>query len=497
MGWIKNMVKTWLDINPAVPKGYTIFENKDFKTMCIINRIWLRGDSHELQELYKQLDDCQNTFWASVATAGLEIKKSHSGLPQLMINKLTDIVVSDYNGIECDNSLISDYWKEVAKENIFDDLLENIITDGIAIGDGALKYSFDKTLSQYPILEWYPAEQVDFIYKRGKLIEIDFEIIYNNNNKIYRLIEKRGYGYINYELYDDDRLISLDTLEETKGLKNVTFNKRIILATPFMVDKSKRYKGRGASKFEGKYDSFDSLDEIISQWIEAIRSGRATKYIPEMLCPKDPKTGETLTPNPFDNKFIATKSDMREEGQNKISCEQPQIPTENYLESYITYLGLCMQGLISPSTLGIDIKKIIDANASYERQMEKTTMATRSDIIKALNTFIPKVVNTTWLFMKILTNDTITGEEDIKPKFSEFDSPSFDSQIETMGKARTNNVVSIETMVDELYGDSKSEEWKKEEVLRIKNEIGVSIVDEPSVSQDGFNLETSDELSDG
>lgn len=106
-------------------------------------------------------------------------------------------------------------------------------------------------------------------------------------------------------------------------------------------------------------------------------------------------------------------------------------------------------------------------------------------------------MNTVWLFMKILTNDIISNEEDIKPKFSEFDSPSFDSQIETMGKARTNNVLSVETMVDELYGDSKSDEWKKEEVLRIKNEIGINIVDEPSISQDGFNLEASDELSDG
>lgn len=486
MGWIKNMVKSWLDINPAMPRNYTIFENKDFKTLCIINRIWLRGDAHELQELYKQLDDCQNTFWASVATAGLEIKKSHSGLPQLMINKLTDIVVSDYNGIECSNPTLKEYWEKVAKENTFDDLLESIITDGIAIGDGALKYSFDKSLSEYPILEWYPAEQVEFIYRRGKLIEIDFEMVYTNNGKVYRLIEKRGYGYITYKLYDGDSLVPINTLEATKELKNITFNKKVILATPFMVDKSKRYKGRGASKFEGKYDSFDSLDEIISQWIEAVRSGRAAKYIPESLCPKDPKTGETLTPNPFDNKFIVTGNDMKEDGKNTMNFAQPKIPTENYLESYITYLGLCMQGLVSPSTLGIDIKKITDANASYERQMEKTTMATRSDIIKALNNFIPRVVNTTWLFMKILANETIPNEENITPKFSEFDSPSFDAQIETMAKARGNTILSVEAMVDELYGDSKTEKWKQEEVIRIKEELGITIFDEPAV-----NLETN------
>lgn len=487
MGKIKNMIKTWktwLDINEAPPRGYTIFENKDFKTMCIINRIWLRGDAHELKELYSQLDDSKNTFWGSVASAGLEIKKTHSGLPQLIINKLTDIVVSDYNGIECENSALLDYWDEIVKETNFDDLLENIVGDAIGIGDGAIKYSYDKKMSEYPMLEWYSGDKVEFVYKRGKLIEIDFEDIYEVNGKIYKLIEKRGYGYINYELYDGDKQIPIDFLEKTKKLKNITFNNKVMLATQFMVDKSKRFKGRGASKLEPKHDVFDSLDEIISQWIEAIRSGRAKNYIPECLCPKDPDTGVILKPNSFDNKFILTGNNLREEAKNAIQSSQPTIPTENYLESYITYLGLCMQGLISPSTLGIDTKKIVDSNASYERQMEKTTMFTRSDIIKSLNVFIPKVVNTTWTFTKILSGDSIDAEEKITPKFSEFNSPSFDAQIETMAKARTNTVVSIETMVDELYGDSKTKEWKQEEIIRIKNELGISEMEEPSVNQD-------------
>lgn len=489
MGKIKDMIKSWLDINEAPPRGYTIFENKDFKTMCIINRIWLRGDAHELKELYSQLDDSQNTFWGSVATAGLEIKKSHSGLPQLIINKLTDIVVSDYNGIECDNTVLLEYWNNVVKENNFDDLLECIVGDTIGIGDGALKYSFDKDLSEYPILEWYSGDKVEFIYKRGKLIEIDFINIYDCNGKTYNLVEKRGYGYIIYELYDGDKIIPSNSLEETKKLKNITFNNKIMLATQIMVDKSKRFKGRGSSKLEGKHDAFDSLDEIISQWIEAIRNGRSKTYIPECLCPKDPNTGVILKPNSFDNKFIAGGNDLNEDSKNTIQTIQPAIPTENYLESYITYLGLCMQGLISPSTLGIDTKKIVDSNASYERQMEKTTMFTRSDIIKALNIFIPKVINTAWAFTKILAGEVIPNEEDVNPKFSEFNSPSFDSQIETMAKARTGGVVSTETMVDELYGDSKPEKWKKEEVLRIKNEQGITGMEEPSVNRDGFNLE--------
>jgi len=257
-----------------------------------------------------------------------------------------------------------------------------------------------------------------------------------------------------------------------------------------MIKKSKRFKGRGSGIFEEKYDSLDSFDEIVSQWLEAVRAGRATKYIPESLCPRDGNTGETLLPNPFDNKFISTEDNMTETGisKNKIEVTQPQIPTENYLQSYITYLDLCLQGIISPATLGIDNKKITDANASYERQMEKTTMYTRGKIIKALNNFIPRVVTTTYQFKFILENGNIPDIKEVSAKFGEYNSPSFDAQIDTMSKAKTNGIMSIETMVDELYGDSKTEEWKQEEVKRIKEEQGITSMDEPSVNMDGFSL---------
>lgn len=495
MGVIKNMIKTWLDIKSPTPQKLVVYENKDFKTICAINRVWLRGDSFELAALHKQLEGYEQTFWGSIPTAGMEMKHSHSGIPAIMVSKLADIVISDYNGLENDNILLKEYWKQINTDNsgsdLFEDLLEDIIVDTLAIGDGAIRFLYNPETSQYPFMEWISGENVDLLYKSGKLYEIDFHFYYEQNKKKYHLIEKRGYGYINYELYDDDLLVPLSTVDELKKLKNITFDKNIMLAVPIIIKKSKRVKGRGSSLFEGKYDAFDSLDEVISQWLQAIRSGRPIKYIPESLCPKNPDTGEILIPNPYDNQYFQTNDDMSEEGasKNKITVEQPEIPTENYLQSYITYLDLCLQGIISPATLGIDNKKVTDANASYERQLEKTTMHTRNKIINALNIFIPKLVNTAWQFKSLLEKQPIPSIEEVKPKFGEYNSPSYDAQIETMGKARINNVVSIETMVDELYGDSKTDEWKNEEVIRLKNEAGITEMEEPSVSQDGLTLD--------
>lgn len=43
--------------------------------------------------------------------------------------------------------------------------------------------------------------------------------------------------------------------------------------------------------FDTKTDVLDGLDEVISQWIDAIRMGRIKRYIPENLIPRDPDTG--------------------------------------------------------------------------------------------------------------------------------------------------------------------------------------------------------------
>ena len=107
-------------------------------------------------------------------------------------------------------------------------------------------------------------------------------------------------------------------------------------------------KAEGKAYLMEKIDSFDSLDEAWSQWIEALRVGRARTYVPIELLPKDPNTGEVLKPNYFDNKYIKIGNPLSEKSEVKIDTEQPVIPTENYIQTYITALDLCLQGLISP-----------------------------------------------------------------------------------------------------------------------------------------------------
>lgn len=253
-----------------------------------------------------------------------------------------------------------------------------------------------------------------------------------------------------------------------------------MFAVPLMIYESSRYEGRGGSIFDGKLDSYDSLDETWSQWMDALRAGRAKTYIPECLIPHDPATGALVKPNPFDNRYFASDGDMREGQKNQVITDQPVIPHDSYMASYITALDLCLQGVISPSTLGIDTKKLDNADA--QREKEKTTLYTRNAIVKALQETLPDVVAMCINADNIFLHKKGAEEVKVNVSFGEYANPSFESQVETIAKAKQGGIMSIERCVEELYGDTLDEHCKEEEITRLKAEQGIQDIEEPAVN---------------
>jgi hypothetical protein len=180
---------------------------------------------------------------------------------------------------------------------------------------------------------------------------------------------------------------------------------------------------------------------------------------------------------------MLSDGDMPENGERpKPELIQPSIPHDGYLSTYVTALDLCLQGIISPSTLGIDNKKL--DNAEAQREKEKTTLYTRNKIVQALQKMLPKLIDTVFKVYAEMWEKPITDTE-ATVTFGEYANPSFESQVETVGKGRTQGIMSVEACVDELYGDTKDEGWKAQEVERIKSEQGVEQMNEPSFAK-GF-----------
>lgn len=486
---IKRELRSWLDIAPSSPYSIRIKEVMDFEANAIRNRIWYRGDSNELVQFYDQCPEYADKykFWASKCTPGMEMRKIHTGLPGLIVRMLTAITLADMNDFEFpDSEKQRKLWEEIAEDNKFSKKMEKALKEILYIGDGAFKVTIDTAVSEYPILEWYSGEQVEFVRHRDRIREVIFKTPYRENGQKYVLNERYGYGYIKNELYSGNKQVDLSLVEDTKNLSDWSFDDTVILAVPMMVYESTKYEGRGGSIFDGKLDSFDAFDEAWSQWMDALRAGRARTYIPESYIPRDPKTGMLIKPSPFDNRFIAGDDNMSENGKNEIHTEQPDIPHESYLSSYVTALDLCLQGIISPSTLGIDVKKL--DNAEAQREKEKATLYTRNAIVEALQETLPELVSASINAYNILREQSVE-EVKVDIPFGEYANPSFESQVETVSKGKQGGIMSIEASVEELYGDSKDEEWKKEEIARLKAEQGIQDLEEPGVNLEAGNFQ--------
>lgn len=489
MGWFKSMLTKaaikYLNVQPALTNPITIQEAYTFETNVIRNKLWYRGEPYELDQFFKNISsDPVNKarFWSAVPSEDLSIRKIHSGLPAMIADKLSDIVVADLDSIEVTGEVDNTLWEEIRKDNKFDDMLGDIIATTLVSGDGAFKLSIDTEISKYPIIEFFDGDKVEYITQRGRLKEIKFYTFYTKNNRTYKLSETYGKGYINYNLYDSNgNEVSLNTLDETRELADVTYKDDFIMGLPLMFFKSPKFEGRGKSIFDNKSDAFDALDEVISQWIDAIRDGRVQKYIPQDLLPYNSSTGEVLKPNPFDNKFIAIGANKEENAKNEIEMKQAEIRYEAYVESYSNAIDMCLQGIISPSTLGIDLKKT--DNAEAQREKEKTTLYTRGKLVDILTEVIPELVN---IILK--TNDALNGknagEYEVSIAFGEYASPSFDAVVETLGKAKTYGVMSIEQCIEEMYGDTWTDEEKEEEIQRIKEQNGYLEAEEPTTIDD-------------
>lgn len=477
---IRHGIKTWLRIEPAQVPVIQLQEMLNFEGNAIKNRIWYQGNSEELSQLYKQLPGDRTRFWAAVPTPGMEIRKIHTGIPGIIVDTLKDIVSADMNDIVLE--MRQEEWDMMAgqNENNFKEMIKDAIAEVLYIGDGAFKVSFDESVSVYPIIEFYSGDKIDIVYDRGRVKEVVFRSVYVHEQHEYILYETYGKGYITYLLTKNGKECPLDSIPETSKLNDIVWEDRFMMAVPLRFEKSAKWKGRGKSIFDGKTDAFDSLDEVWSQWMDALRANRTKEYIPDSMLPRNPNTGEVLKPNAFDNRYIKTDTPMNEKANYNIELQQGDIAHQSYLATYITALDLCLQGLISPSSLGIDVKKL--DNAESQREKEKATLYTRNKIVQALQDTIPELVNIVFKAYNTLLMIPIEDIE-VDVPFGEYANPSFESQVETITKGKQGGIMSIEASVEELYGDTRDEKWKKEEIARLKAEQGIEELEEPALGK--------------
>ncbi len=447
----------------------------EYDEYCLQEKyLWYIGDEDLLADFYQtntpkySLVDTRRSYYYS--NIDCKIRVIHSGMPELVSSAKAELLLS--GGIEESVYIgeeISEEKGELLEAILEDNNFKNTILKNAIITESwaskfAMRVSFDSDISDYPIIEKYNPFNYDAIYKRGRLQEIVFKEPLGD----YVLYERYGKGYVNYELYkktkNDLIPVPLSELEETAELEDIVLPGDLMLAVEKCNDKSD-YKGIVAE--------FDALDEAWSQLMDEIRSGRSEIYVPDLLA-----SGKQF--NDFRKKYVVTGMDQAEGAKNQITHNQPDIRTVQYIDAIVAIRDNILANVkLNPLTVGIDDS--IGANASGDaiEKRETVSLRTRKGMMDTWEPFLEDFYALLLNAYEWHNSQTI-GQYDIDVTFGEYITPNIETRIDNVVKMKQADIIDDEKALEEIYGDSLSDE-EKERILSNLGNITIPGENEPEV----------------
>lgn len=490
--WIKKKILSFLGLeklseSPNDERLTFISNDEELKFQEIkANKVWFLGSGDELLNFYTQRQTIgfasnpiynrnkRNYFW-SLSSQECDIKRIHSGIPNAIITTLSNVI-----GMP---DIKAEGWDEIAEEN---DFVNKLCQQGrpltMVCGYGAWKPNFNKSISNVPLWEYYDGEYVKYIYKCGVLMGIIFKSYYKDkNNKDYVLLETRyrgnGNSYIEYKLFKlkKDNSIEPAELDKIPELKDIPrepivikgLNKVLAVPSKYLYDPLNHEYGK--SIYAGKLDFFDMLDEIWSQASQTNRVSTPVEYYsPDIL--ERSNNGLIGMPKLYNRQFVQKAGIADGDGNisQDIITTQPDLNFDKYGYLAQDVLNNILSGILSPATLGISVSS--KDNAQAQREKEKVTIMTRSNIINSETRMIHDIVDLS-LYLKEYMD---TGEITLKPhsiniNYNEFANPSFENQLQILGTAWIQGELSTEKYIDLLWGDKLSKEDKQKELEWLNN----------------------------
>lgn len=486
-------------------------EDTIIKTKLREYNVWYGGDGDELLNFYTR----ENTigynyepwynrnkrayFW-SVSSTEEDIKRTHSGQPRNIADTLVAVVGKpDIQGgpaaLNIDNK-INEHIDCIITENNFWKMYEQQQMPLTLIeGWGCYKINWDLDISDYPIIVYYKAEQVDFIYKSNRVVGIVFKDYYTDGkNKRYLLTETRSIegkkkedGTVQrnllivkeaFEISGEDEILKPVKLSEVDQFKDmdeklIVENFNQLLAQPCIFYEDTNTPCYGRSIYTGKLDLFDDLDQCLSQAANAVRRSTPVEYFDNNFLERDRKTGMPIQPKAFDRKYtvLAGKGNADGEVRNKaVETTQPNIEFKKYSEQAIDILTQIVTGIMSPATLGIDISK--RDNAEAQREKEKVTIFTRNIIVDTETDILKGLFSQALCAYECMTTGKITKKRyDMSINFSEFADDSFENKLTVLGDALSKKNLSPKMFMSKLYGHSLSPSDHKAELAYLEEHL--------------------------
>jgi len=507
--WFQKKALSWTGLIetdlPSESERLTFVSNIEEVTKNRIHEynIWYEGSGDELLNFYTYANTIsynfepwydrnkRNYFWA-ISTTEDDIKRTHSGQPRNIVDTLVNIIdmptiVAAPMGSE--KNTVNDKLRKIIKENKLRKLYKGRQLPLTMIeGWGAYKIDFDEDISDVPIIRYYTAENVNFVYKGNRLIGAMFANYYENEQKSYVLVETRRFVkkengvYLAIENFlfeivgngsDFISQVSFENIPELKDTQEyVEFgpNMKWLFVVPcIFFENTAPVGGYGRSIFQGKLDLFDDLDQCLSQASNSVRKSTPIEYFNSEFMERD-DNGTPIQPHAYDRKYSVYRGAQNADGTqmgDAVQVTQPNIDFKQYSDHAIDIMLQIINGVMSPATLGIDIAK--KDNAEAQREKQKVTIFTRNAIIEEERDILNDLLVQSLMAQEYMDTKKITVQDyDISIRFSEFADDSFENKLEKLGAAFDAENISEEMYVEKLYGDTLQGKEREDELNWLK-----------------------------
>lgn len=483
---IRKNFKRWLGISdPQDANDITLTRKLTREEEIFLYKIITAGDGFDIENAFKQVYDDGFHFWTAKKDRKHPVCKRHSGLPNTIVSSIHDIVTECYEGTEIEDSEAAELWKEVSNTLKTDNKIIDMVDDVIVTGDAVMLIDLFEEKNGFPKIRIEDAQNVLLVDNTDPDDGIILLTHYFDKNKKYLLEETRKPGEISWKLFEGDKEVPLSTLKETAALEavnpyrygyfitNEEGKKELISSGTFKTYEflkfrnSKKYKGRGASYLESKIDAVDGLDLTVSSFAQNTVLAWPRIFVPETNTIH--KNGEADIEATIFNSFYKKPILNAEKIDSNTELLQASLLSSEYSNASTYWTEIILQGFISCSTIGLNA---LHYNSDDDiREREKTTLYTYNAIKKMLQSSIPAFIVDYIQFYNYKNHKNIAIEQEhIMVNMDEYSNPSFEVQVQTIGQAVTTGIMSIEAAVDELYGATKDQIWKDEEIARLKAE---------------------------
>ena len=501
-------------------------------------QVWKSGSGALIRHFYTNghstSTDGLNYFWQKALSHTI---KRHTGIPKLISNKMGTILFgSDFkveaNVYQDENASKPNETASKQAQEVIDALTDkckllakfrDMAVKESWCGHSFIKFNYDLSLSQYPILETFDLTQAEAVVERGVTKAIIFKSYYTkkkslNSNEVDKFRFEETYSTNQYgdatienHLYKlqangEAKEVALTTIPETEkvlpfytyeGLKGMlAFHK------PNKLPNNEfSHSVYGASDYEGAIDSFDALDEIYSELAYETRNNKTIRFMPSTMLPRfETEDGSLGAVNwdimGFITAFQMIEGSLDQSAKNEPIVQQIQDKTTSLIEKFKNALVTAINNAgLSPLALGITGLEAVNAGESSQRERNRVTLETRKDKINnywnpfLVELFTQLIAFNNWLIKRAgaKQNQKVSVENldfetvDITFDFGNYVVENETEVITRWGAAKQSGLASIETGVREIHPEW-TDDQVLEEVTRIKFENNIG-VDDPSLLQ--------------